>query len=223
MPSELKTDEQIQSDVLAELQWDSRVQPNEIGVRVNHGIVALNGRVDSFYKKWTAEDAALRVRGVAAVANDLEVKLPSSAERTDEEIAAAAVRAIEADTLLGAKNLQITVDNSWIAIRGELDWKFQKEDAEHLLRRLWGVRGVTNLITVKSRPTTMELKDEIEHALLRTAKLDARRISIDVQGAKVSLSGTVRSWAEREDAERTAWLAPGVSQVDNRLQVAYAA
>jgi osmotically-inducible protein OsmY len=133
------------------------------------------------------------------------------------------VRAIEADTLLGAKNLQLTVDSGWITIRGEVDWNFQKEDAEHLLRRQWGLRGVTNLITVKSRPTAMELKDKIENALLRTAKLDARKISIDVQGARVRLSGTVRSWSEREDAERTAWLAPGVSQVDNRLQVANAA
>jgi osmotically-inducible protein OsmY len=223
MPSELKTDEQIQRDVLAELQWDSRIQPNEIGVLVKNGIVAMNGRVDSFYKKSTADDAVLRVRGVAAVANDLEVKLPSAAERTDEEIAAAAVRAIDADALLGAKNLQITVDKGWITIRGEVDWKFQKEDAEHLLGRLWGVKGATNLITVKSRPTTMELKDKIEKALLRTAKLDAGKISIDVQGPKVSLNGTVRSWAEREDAERTAWLAPGVNQVDNRLQVSYAA
>ncbi|HEX3758262.1 MAG TPA: BON domain-containing protein [Kofleriaceae bacterium] len=223
MPSDSKTDEQIQRDVLAELMWDSRIQPNEIRVSAKNGIVALSGHVDSFYKKWTAEEAALRVRGVAAVVNELEVRLPSSSERTDEEIAAAAVRAIEADTLLGAKNLQITVDKGWITLHGEVDWNFQKEDAEQLLRRLWGVKGVTNLITVKSRPTTMELKDKIEKALLRTAKLDARKISIDVQGAKVSLNGTVRSWAERADAERTAWLAPGVNQVDNRLQVSYTA
>src|SRR4051812_40227001 len=221
--TDTKTDEQIQRDVLAELQWDSRVQPNEIGVSVKSGIVTLSGRVDSFYKKWAAEEAALRVRGVVAVANELEVKLPSSSERTDEEIAGAAVRAVEADTLLGAKNLPLTVDKGWITIRGEVEWNFQKEDAERLLRRLWGVKGVTNLIVVKTRPTPMELKDKIEKALLRTAQLDARSISTDVQGSKVILKGTVRSWAERDEAERAAWLAPGVAQVDNRIQVSYAA
>jgi osmotically-inducible protein OsmY len=222
MTSDTKTDEQIQRDVLAELQWDSRVQPNEVGVSVKRGIVTLSGHVDSYYKKWAAEEAALRVR-VGAVANELEVKLPSSSERTDEEIAAAAVRAIESDALLGGKNLQIAVDSGWITVRGEVDWNFQKEDAERVLRRLWGVKGVTNLTTVKIRPAPTELKDEIEKALVRTAQLDARKISVDVHGAKVVLNGTVRSWAEREEAERAAWLAPGVMQVDNRVQVAYAA
>ncbi|HEX8114039.1 MAG TPA: BON domain-containing protein [Kofleriaceae bacterium] len=223
MTSDTKTDEQIQRDVLAELQWDSRVQPSEIGVSVESGIVALRGHVDSYYKKWAAEEAALRVRGVVAVASELEIKLPSSSERTDEEVAAAAVRALESDALLGAKNLQITVDKCSITLRGEVDWKFQKEDAERILRRLWGVKGVTNLITVKARPTPMELEDQIEKALLRTAQLDAQQISVDVQGSKVTLKGTVRSWAEREESERAAWLAPGVTQVDNRIQVAYAA
>lgn len=223
MTSELETDEQIQRDVLAELQWDSRVQPNEVGIRVTSAIVTLSGHVDSYYKKWAAEEAALRVRGVGAVANELEVKLPSSSERTDEEIAAAAVRTIESDALLAAKNLQIAVDQGWITVRGEVDWKFQKEDSERVLRRLWGVKGVTNLIAVKTGPAPVELKDKIEQALVRTAQLDARKISVEVQGAKVILEGTVRSWAEREESERAAWLAPGISQVDNRIQVAYAA
>jgi len=220
--TDTRTDEQIQRDVLAELQWDSRVHPGEIGASVKNGIVALSGNVDAFYRKWAAEDAALRVRGVVAVANELEVKLPSSSERTDEEIAAAAVRALEADSLLGAKNLQTTVDKGWIMVRGEVEWNFQKEDAERILRRLWGVKGVTNLIVVKTRPTPAELKDKIEKALLRTAQLDARGISTELQGAKVVLKGTVRSWAERAEAERAAWLAPGVTQVDNRIQVSYA-
>jgi osmotically-inducible protein OsmY len=160
---------------------------------------------------------------VVAVANELEIKLPSSAERTDDEIAASAVRALEADTLLVGKNLQITVDRAWITVRGEVEWNFQKEDAERILRRLWGVKGVTNLITVKTRPVPAELKDKIEKALVRTAQFDAQRISIDVHGSRAILKGTVRSWAEREEAERTAWLAPGVTQVDNRIQVSYAA
>jgi osmotically-inducible protein OsmY len=223
MTSDTRTDEQIQRDVVAELQWDARVQPGEVGISVKRGIVTLSGHVDSYYKKWAVEEAALRVRGVVAVANELEVKLPSSSERTDEEVAAAAVRAIESDALLGAKNLQLTVDNGWIAVRGEVEWNFQKEDAERVLRRLWGVKGVTNLITVKTRPAPAELKAQIENALVRTARLDARKISVDLQGPTVVLQGTVRSWAEREEAERAAWLAPGVSQVDNRIEVSYAA
>jgi osmotically-inducible protein OsmY len=223
MTSEPRTDEQIQRDVVAELQWDSRVQPSEVGISVKSGIVTLSGHVDSYYKKWAVEEAALRVRGVVAVANELEVKLSSSSERTDEEVAAAAVRAIESDALLGAKNLQLTVDHGWIAVRGEVEWNFQKEDAERVLRRLWGVKGVTNLITVKTRPAPAELKAKIEDALVRTARLDAGKISVDLQGPKVVLQGTVRSWAEREEAERAAWLAPGVSQVDNWIQVSYAA
>lgn len=223
MTSEPRTDEQIERDVVAELQWDSRVQPSEVGVGVKSGIATLSGHVDSYYKKWAVEEAALRVRGVIAVASELEVKLPSSSERTDEEVAAAAVRAIESDALLGAKNLQLTVDSGWIAVRGDVEWNFQKEDAERILRRLWGVKGVTNLITVKTRPAPAELKAKIENALVRTARLDAGKISVDLQGPKVVLKGTVRSWGEREDAERAAWLAPGVDQVDNRIQVSYAA
>src|ERR1700751_4342084 len=130
MTNETKTDEQLQRDVLAELKWDARVLPNEIGVSVKNFVVLLTGHVDSFYKKWAAEEAVRRVRGVTAVANDLEVKLPSSSERTDEDIARAAAQAIAADTLLGSNNLQVTVSDGWLTVRGEVDWNFQKEDAE---------------------------------------------------------------------------------------------
>jgi osmotically-inducible protein OsmY len=216
-----KTDEEIQRDVLAELKWDARVLPNEIGVSVKNGVVLLTGHVDSFYKKWAAEEAARRVRGCVAVANDLEVKLPSSAERTDDEIARAAVNAIELDTLLGSKNLHITVSNGWITVRGEVEWNYQKAHAERLLRHLWGVKGVSNLITIKARPTPEEIKSKIENALVRSAELDAERISVEVQGSKAILKCKVRSWAEREEAERTAWVAPGITQVEDHLQVSY--
>lgn len=222
MTTEKKSDEEIQRDVLAELKWDARVLPNEVGVSVKDGVVLLTGHVDSFYKKWAAEEAARSVRGVVAVANDLEVKLPASAERTDEDIARAAMNALESDTLLGSKNLQITVSNGWITVRGEVDWNYQKADAERLLRRLWGVKGVTNLITIKARPTPDEIKAKIEKALVRSAELDAQRISVEVQGSKAILKGKVRSWAEREEAERTAWVAPGITQVEDQLQVSYA-
>src|SRR5437870_6580313 len=200
-----RSDEQIQKDVLAELKWDARLQPNEIGVAVKDGVVTLMGWVDSYAKKWAAEEAAHRVRGVLAVANDIEVRLPTSAERTDPDIAAAAVRALEWDAAIPVDKLDITVSKGWVTLRGEVEWQYQKQDAERVVRRLQGVRGVSNLIVVRPRLSPTELKEKIEQALVRTAELDAQGIQVRVEGSKVILEGKVRSWAERDEAERTAW------------------
>jgi len=218
--TEVRSDIDIQRDVLEELKWDARVQPNEIGVSVKNGVVTLTGWVDSYTKKWAAEEAAHRVRGVVAVANDIEVRLPVSSERTDAEIAEAVVRALEWDAFVPLDKIKVTVSKGWVTLEGEVEWQYQKQDAERVVRRLTGVRGVSNLITVKPQtPPPSELKKRIEEALVRSAKLDAERIRVEVQGNKVILSGTVRSWAEKEEAERVAWLAPGVLSVDNRITV----
>jgi len=212
-----RTDEEIQRDVLAELKWDAQLQPNEIGVMVKDGVVTLTGWVDSYLKKWAAEDAAHRVPGVKAVANDIEVRL--STQRTDSDIAAAAVHALEWDAGIPSDKIQVTVSKGWVTLRGEVEWEYQREEAERVVRRLTGVTGVTNLITVKPRVTATDLKKKIEDALVRNAQIDASRITVEVQGSKVILKGTVRSYAEKQEAERVAWLAPGITAVENRILV----
>jgi osmotically-inducible protein OsmY len=210
-----RTDEEIQKDVLAELKWDAQVLPNEIGVSVKDGVVTLTGWVDSYLKKWSAEEAAHRVPGVKAVANDIEVRLAT--ERTDADIAEAAVHALEWDAFVPSGKVQVTVSKGWVTLKGEVEWQYQKSDAERVVRRLAGVKGVTNLITVKPQVTAADLKKKIENALVRNAQLDASRITVEVQGSRAILKGTVRSWAEKEEAERTAWSAPGITDVDNRI------
>jgi osmotically-inducible protein OsmY len=211
----VRTDQEIQADVLAELRWDHSVSATEIGVTVKDGVVTLTGTVDTYLKKWRAEEAAHRVAGVVAVANDITVR--TIGERTDADIAAAAANALKWNASIPADKIQVTVDKGWVTLRGEVEWQYQKEEAERVVRRLWDVKGVSNLIVVKPLATPTDLKKKIEDALVRSAEVDAKNITVEVQGGKVILKGKVRSWAERQEAERTAWLAPGIRSVDNQI------
>jgi osmotically-inducible protein OsmY len=210
-----RTDQEVQTDVLAELRWDLSVQAKDIGVAVKDGVVTLTGTVDSYLNKWKAEQAAHRVNGVYAVANDITVR--TIGERTDSDIAAAAVHALKWDSSIPPEKIHVTVDQGWVTLKGEVEWQYQREEAERTVRRLWGVKGVSNLITVKPLASPADLKKKIEDALVRSAQLDANQIKVEVQGSKAILKGKVRSWAERQEAERTAWLAPGISAVDNQI------
>ena len=215
----MRTDATLQAAVLEELKWEPSIRETDVGVSVKNGIVTLSGFVDSYAEKFAAERAAGRVSGVRAIAEDLEVHLPTSRERNDPDIAKAAASALEWDIEV-PDGLHMMVEHGWITLKGEVEWQFQKRAAERAIRNLIGVRGVTNLVSVKpSGVTTLEVSDKIKAALRRGAEADADRIKVEARDGKVTLKGTVRSWAEREDAERAAWSAPGVVEVDDRIAV----
>ena len=210
-----RTDQEVQTDVFAELRWELSAQAKDIGVAVKDGVVTLTGTVDTYLKKWKAEQAAHRVSGVVAVANDITVR--TIGERTDTDIASAAAHALKWDAGIPADKIHVTVDKGWVTLKGEVEWQYQKQDAEHAVRRLWGAKGVSNLITVKPLASPADLKKKIEDALVRSAEVGAKNVTVEVQGSKVILKGRVRAWAERQEAERTAWLAPGITAVDNQI------
>jgi osmotically-inducible protein OsmY len=217
------TDAEIRKNVEAELSFEPSINASEIGVAVKDGIVTLTGRVDSYWEKIAAEEAAARVAGVKAVANELEIRLPFSSERTDEDIARAAVNRLEWTITVPKDRIKVKVSKGWVTLEGEVEWQFQKNAAAEAVRNLVGIKGVINHIVVKERPSTAEVKAKIEEALKRSAEVDASHITVETEGDKVILKGTVRSWFEREEAERAAWRAPGVRKVDNRIIVSTSA
>jgi osmotically-inducible protein OsmY len=215
----MHTDSDIQKDVIAELNAEPNLRNDDLAVGVRDGVVTLAGYVDSYADKWRAERVVSKVKGVKAVVNELEVKLPSSSQRTDPELARAAVNALQWNVLVPHDRIQVVVEDGWITLRGEVDWHYQREEAERTVRNITGIKGVSNLITVATVPTPSDVKQRITDALRRGAQFDAERITVEVTGHKAILKGTVRSYAELRDAERAARKVPGITEVDNRLTV----
>lgn len=219
MGDDMKSDSQLRADILEELKWDPRVNDAEIGVAVKDAVVTLTGFVDSYAQQYAAERAAERVGGVRALAEDLKVKLPGSHERTDTDIAHAAAAALDWDIEV-PDGIKTVVRNGWITLEGTVEWQYQKTAAERAVRYLNGVKGMSNLITVKpKRASTFEVGQQIKNALRRNAEIDAGHITVEAVDGKVTLKGKVRSWTERNDAEAAAWAAPGVTQVVDRIEI----
>jgi osmotically-inducible protein OsmY len=215
----MRSDHDIRRDVEDELRWDPDLDPTDIAVAVNSGVVTLAGFVRSYMQKYQAEAAAKRVAGAVGVVNDLEVRLPGIDERPDPEIARDALARIKSELPFSWEKIRVVVKNGWLTLEGEVEWNYQRQRAEEAVRRVRGLKGVTNSIEVKPRVAPMEIRRKIEEALRRAAELDASRITVETTGNEVILRGTVRSWAERQEAERAAWAAPGVAKVDNRIIV----
>jgi osmotically-inducible protein OsmY len=217
--STMKTDMNIRSDVENELRWDPSVDEKGILVKVDGGVVTLQGSVPHFSDRWTAEEVAKRVAGVRAIANDIEVKIPKPGERSDTDIATAAVNALKWHFALESSDVKAVVNQGWLTLSGHVPYGYQKTLAESAVRYLLGVRGVFNDIDVRSAVKATDVKQKIQSAFQRQASLDAKEIKIDVDDTAVVLQGTVHSWKEKDDAALAAWAAPGVTKVENKLQV----
>jgi osmotically-inducible protein OsmY len=216
--TQTRSDNSLLDDVVLELKWDPKISSaSDISVAVKDGVVTLSGFVPSFWEKDAAEKAVKRVYGVRGIANDIEVKL--FWQRTDPEIARDAVHELERHVSIPADRIKVTVKDGWVRLEGTVDWEYQKSLAQSAMKKLKGVSGVTNKIQVTPKASSAEVKSKIEEALRRSAELDARRITVEIEGSTVKLYGSVSSWAERDEAERAAWSAPGTTMVENHILV----
>jgi osmotically-inducible protein OsmY len=214
------TDSELKVHVQSALDWEPSVDASDIGISVDDSVVTLRGNVASYAEKMAAERVALHVYGVKAVANDLAVHIGNLFQRTDTEIAHAAVAALKWNTVVPNDKITVTVADGWLTLKGAVDWQYQRDAAFRTVRDLTGVKGVANDVTLKSHVKSIDVRDKIEAAFKRSAEVDARRVNVTALDGKVILSGNVHSWLERQAAERAAWAAPGVTQVEDRLTIA---
>lgn len=212
-------DDTLQRAVLDEIKYEPILNRAEIGVAAKDGVVTLSGHVDSYIQKLTAEKAAKRVRGVKGLAEEIEVRIPTSSTRTDAEIARAALNALEWNVQVPHDKVLVKVEDAWVTLEGEVDWGYQRDAATEAVHELTGVRGVSNLVAVRPQVKTQEIKERIRDAFTRSAELDAERIHIEAADGTITLTGSVHSLLERDEAGRVAWTAPGVAKVENNLTV----
>jgi osmotically-inducible protein OsmY len=215
----MRLDSDIRRDVEDELRWDPDIDWTDIAVAVHNGVVALSGFVRSYPQRTQAERDAKRVAGVVGIANDIEVRLPLIDERPDPDIVRDAANALKSELPYSADGIRVVGKNGWLTLEGTADWNYVRERAESAVKRVRGVKGVTNSITLKPKVAPYEIRRKIEDAFRRSAELDASRITVEANGSEVILRGTVKSWAERQEAERAAWAAPGVTRVDDRITI----
>ena len=215
----MKTDANLRGDVEKELEWDPRFDARDVGVAVKGGVVTLSGQVRTFAERWAAQNAAQSVGGVKAIANEIEVQLLASGQRSDTDIATAALNALRLNVSVPIADIKLTVNDGWVALTGKVAFWYQKQEAENTVRNLQGVRGISNDIGIKPTVSTLDIKTRIEDAFRRHAHLDADKIRVKVAEGTVTLEGEVQSWRERNDAEFAVWAAPGVMSVQDKLTI----
>ena len=215
----MRSDSEIERDVREEFKWDPDLDASDIAVTVKDGVVTLAGFTHRYSDRLEAEIAAKRVAGVRAVANDIDVRLPSIDQRPDPDIARDAVAALKTELPISNERIKLAVRDGWVTLEGSVEWQYQKTAAGNAVRKIKGIKGITNVIAVKPKLEPAEVKRKIMDAFKRNAEVDANRITVEANGGEVILKGTVRSWIEREEAERVAWAAPGVTTVDDRIVV----
>ncbi len=214
------SDKAVRQDIIDTLDWDPSIDSANIGVAVDQGVAVLSGHVPNYAQKSAAERDAKRVKGVTAIVDEIEVRFPGSSTHTDEDVALRAVQVLNWDVLVPDNEVQVTVSKGWITLSGELEWDYQRRAAEADVRKLGGVMGVINQISLRRRVSSADVSHRIEEALRRDAELEASRVQVLVADGKVTLEGRVRSWHERDAVERAAWAAPGVRAVDDRVIIA---